>query len=88
MLRSDKIKFAKIVAKFIVGSGTSHIVASTVKNNVPMETAYHKVCVYSASTVIGAMASDATKKFTDRAVDDAVKVIDTIKEEYETKKNS
>ncbi len=67
-----KIKLAKMAVTFIVGSGTTKIVAGIIKSNVSTEKITDQVAVTAAAWVIGSMAAQATKKFTDEKIDEIV----------------
>lgn len=65
----DKIDIAKKVASAVVSTGTAKIVSAIIQNNVDPEKLHHKVEVYAAGAVIGMMAKDATKAYTDAKID-------------------
>lgn len=65
----DKIAIAKQAASWIVGAGTAKIVSSIIQNNVDPEKLYQKIEVLAAGIVIGSMAKDATKAYTDTKID-------------------
>lgn len=67
-----KIQLAKIVATTIVGFGTSKIVGSICINATQPDSIPDKVMVHSAALVMGMMASDATRKYTDATIDNVV----------------
>lgn len=67
-----KIEFAKKVATLIVGMGTTKIVSDVIKNNVEPSNVAEKVTIFAGSMVIGSMASDATKSYTDAKIDAAI----------------
>ena len=66
----DKLEITKKVAGFIVGTGTTKIVYAIIHNNIDPEKITDKVTVISASVVIGGMAKDATKSYTDAKIDE------------------
>lgn len=68
----DQIEITKKIASVIVGIGTSKIVGAIIQNNVSPESIIDKVTVIGASLVIGAMAKDATKSYSDAKIDEAV----------------
>lgn len=68
----NKTNIAKTVVGFVVGAGTSKIVKSIIDKNVEPEKKTDKVAVASASLVVGSMAADATKKYTDAKIDEIV----------------
>lgn len=67
-----KIQIAKQIVGFVVGAGTATISRTIIKNNVDPEKSTNKVTVNAASVVIGAMATDATRKYTDAKIDEIV----------------
>lgn len=69
---SNAIHFTKLAASAIVGAGTTTIVGSIIKNNTNPETTSQKVQVTSAAVVIGMMAADKTKEYTNAKIDAAV----------------
>lgn len=66
------LPLAKKIVSTVVGLGTSMIVHDIIANNVDTSTAPRKVAVGSASAMIGMMAADATKDYTDRQIDELV----------------
>lgn len=65
----------KFTVSGIVGIGTTKIVRTIIENNVEPETTKDKVTVGMASVAIGMMAADATKKYTNTFIDEAVELI-------------
>lgn len=65
-----KLDIAKLVVSAVVGTGTSKIVASVIKNNTSPEKITDVVTITSASFVLGAIAADASKKYTDTKIDE------------------
>jgi len=63
------VQTAKKITSLIVGAGTTSIVSSIVKNNTDPENVAQKVNIAAASTVLGFMAADATKSYTDDKID-------------------
>lgn len=68
----NSIKLVKTATSFIVGAGTTKIVSSIIQNNVSPDNVADKVAVTGAAFVIGSMAADATRKYTDSMIDEAV----------------
>jgi hypothetical protein len=67
----DNLDIAKKAVTYIVGAGTGKIVASVIQSNVASpEKLLHRVEVIGAGVVIGMMAKDATKKYTDAKFDE------------------
>jgi hypothetical protein len=67
-----KTDIAKNVASVVVGLGTAKIVSGVIARNTSRETVTDKVAVGSAGLVVGAMATDATKSYTDRKIDEFI----------------
>lgn len=67
-----KLQIAKQIASTIVGIGTTKIVSAIIQNNITPDKVIDKVTVVGASVVIGSMAADATKTYTDAKIDEAV----------------
>lgn len=67
-----KLATFKLVARIIVGAGTTTISKSIIDNNVAGGSLPERVGVAVASVVIGSMASEATKSHTDARIDQAV----------------
>lgn len=65
-----KLDIVKAVTTFIVGAGTTQIVNGIVTSNTAPEKVTDKVAVKGASVVIGMMAADATKSYTDEKIDE------------------
>lgn len=79
----SKLNVAKVLISGIVGIGTGRIVQQIIKNNITPTSTIDKVTVLSAAWVIGGIASEATKSYTNNMIDDmaktATKVIDKFK---------
>lgn len=75
----NKLEIAKKAVTIVIGLGASKISASIIKNNVPTETVIEKVTVTSAAIVIGMMASESTKKFTETKIDEIVASVSEFK---------
>lgn len=65
-----KLYLAKTVVSTIVGAGTAKIVSAIVQNNTDPETVTDKVTITSGSLVLGMMAADISKRYTDAKIDD------------------
>lgn len=74
----DKIDITKKISSFVVGMGTGKIVTAVIGANVPTDSIIEKITVYSAGVVIGMMAKDATKQYTDVKIDEAVAFVHQI----------
>jgi hypothetical protein len=66
----NKLDIAKKAVSFVVGAGVSKIVAGIIQNNTSPEKLTDKVALVSASLVVGAMATDATSKYTNAKIDE------------------
>ena len=75
----NKFEIAKKAVTIIVGVGTSKIAQTIISNNVQPETVIDKVTVGTGSIVIGMMASEATKKFTDTKMEEYASAIRELK---------
>lgn len=71
----------KSVVSLVVGVGTSKIVHTIIRNNVDPENVIDEVTVYAGSAVIGMMAADATKKYTDDKIDAAAAWVKEVKQD-------
>lgn len=67
-----KLEVAKKATSLVVGFGTSAIVAGFIRNNSAPSNAAEKVAMPVAAFVIGMMAVEVTKKYTDHQFDKAV----------------
>lgn len=68
----NKVDAVKLVARIVVGAGTTHISNSIIKNNVQPSNMIETISTAVASVVIGSMASEATKSHTSAKIDAAV----------------
>lgn len=71
----NKVKIAKTVARIVVGTGTTTVSNSIIRNNVEPRNIAEQICVGVASVVIGSMASEATKSHTDARIDELVEAL-------------
>jgi hypothetical protein len=67
-----KIEIAKRATSLVVGFGTSAIVAGFIKNNSAPSNTAEQVAMPVAGFVLGMMAVEVTRKYTDAKFDDAV----------------
>lgn len=65
-----KLEMFKTAVSGIVGIGTSKIAHQIISNNVTPENAIDKVTIAAGSIVIGQMVAEASKKHTDKTIDD------------------
>lgn len=75
----NKLKATKLVARIIVGAGTTTVTSSIIRNNVAPANLFQTISVGVASVVIGSMASEATKEHTERQIDNLVDAWNSIK---------
>lgn len=79
----SKLGVAKILISGVVGIGTGKIVGKVIKNNISADTLVDKVTVTAAAWVIGAIATERTKAYTNDMIDDLAKnaceIIDKVK---------
>lgn len=68
----NKIAALKKTVTVVIGIGVSKIVNDIIANNVEIEKDYQKVTVPVASFAIGGAVADASSKYTDSMIDDAV----------------
>lgn len=68
----NKLAAFKLVARIVVGVGTTTVSNSIIKNNVEPANLIEQISVGVASVVIGSMASEATKSHTDTQIDKIV----------------
>jgi 4-hydroxybenzoate polyprenyltransferase len=73
------LSLVKSTTTFIVGAGTTAIVKGIIENNTDPETAKDKVAIATAGFVIGSMAAQATKDYTDRSIDELVSTYHQLK---------
>lgn len=64
-----KTDFAKKAVSLIVGFGTAKVVKEIIKNNTAPEKATDKAAIIIAGYVLGAIAADASKVWTDDKID-------------------
>lgn len=65
-----KIQLIKLAVNIVVGAGTAKIVASTIENNTNPEKVTDQVATQAAAGVLGWMACDATRAYTDAKIDE------------------
>lgn len=68
----SKLSAFKLVARVIVGAGSTTISRSIIQNNVQPSNVIENITITAASVVIGHMAADATKDYTSRQIDAVV----------------
>ena len=64
-----KTEIAKKLVGFVVGVGTAKIVKEIIKNNTTPDKVTDKAAIIVASYVLGAIAADASKEWTDAKID-------------------
>lgn len=65
-----KLDITKIVVTTVVGFGASKIAQSICLNNTQPDNIADKVMVHSAALVVGMMASEVTRKYTNAKIDE------------------
>lgn len=65
-----KLDITKIVVTTVVGIGASRIAQNICLSNSPMESMPDKVMAHSAALVVGMMASEVTRKYTNAKIDE------------------
>lgn len=66
-----KLDVLKFAVSFVVGAGTSKITHAIISNNINPQTTYDAVTTAGGSLVIGMMAAEATRDYTDAKIDAA-----------------
>lgn len=74
------LEILKVTTSTIVGIGAYKVTGAIIKNNVPVNSVLDKITVGTANVVIGLIAADATRAYTDG-------VFDTIEESWQGKKS-
>lgn len=74
-----KREIVKLVARIVVGAGTTTVTGSIIKNNVAPQNLLQQISVGAASVVIGSMASEATKAHTDAKIDEIAEAFASLK---------
>jgi hypothetical protein len=67
-----KLDITKRVVSSVVGYGAGKIVTKSIHNNAHPESTLDRVSMGASTLVIGSMASEATKRYTDRKIDELV----------------
>lgn len=74
----SKTDIAKTVVGFVVGFGASRIAKAIIDKNTDEEERLHnRAAVASAQLVVGCMAADAARNYTDRKIDEFVEFWET-----------
>lgn len=68
----DKTKIVKGIASLVVGGVTAKVVKEIIQNNTDPSKVTDKAAVIIASYVLGAIAADAAKKWTDAQIDELI----------------
>jgi hypothetical protein len=68
----NKTELAKALSGFVIGGITANVVKQIIRNNTDPEAVADKAAVLIASFVLGAIAADATKAWTDRQIDELI----------------
>lgn len=83
----NKLNAFKIVARIVVGAGTTTISNNIIRNNVSPSNLIEQISVGVASVVVGSMASEATRAHTDRQIDSVVEAWNSASKNTETNSN-
>lgn len=75
----NSIGVVKAVTTFVVGAGTTKIVTGIIKNNTDPENLRDTVAISTAGFVIGSMAANAVKDYTDASIDEIVETYYSLK---------
>ena len=75
----NKLEAVKLVARIVVGTGTTTVSNSIIKNNVDPANILQQVSVGVAAVVIGSMAAEATKSHTDAKIDEIAAALASLK---------
>ena len=65
-----KTELIKWTTSIVVGAGTGKIVGQIIKNNTDPQNIVDTTTMFAAAWVLGAMAADATKTYTDAKIDE------------------
>lgn len=68
----DKIKVSKFVVGVVVAAGVTRIVNGIVRNNTAPTNLWQKFTILAGGFMIGGIVAGASKKETDRLIDDIV----------------
>lgn len=79
--QSPKLKTIKTIASAITGFCVGGTVITIVNNNAPAATKSQKVQLVIAAFVVGSMAADAARDYTNRQIDDIAEMITETKDE-------
>ncbi len=77
---SNKIQITKAIVGAIVRFGTGSIVYAIVRNNTTPESAFEKISIPAGSFVLGGIASDAARQYSERMIDDLVETFGGLKD--------
>lgn len=80
----SKTDIVKGAVGFVVGSGVSVIVRGVIKNNTSTDGVIEKVTLAVATVVVGMMAREATKEYTDGLIDRTIESWNEFKNELNT----
>lgn len=68
----DKLKLAKLIISYTVGSSSAYCVSTMIANNVEPEDTLEKVKLLVGSAAIGSMVAAGVKEHVNKIVDDGV----------------
>lgn len=75
----NRIDIAKKVTSFVVGTATAAVVKQIILNNTTPEKVTDKAAVMVGCYVLGGIAADASKKWTDAKIDELVEAFKKIR---------
>jgi len=80
----DKLTVAKRIISAAVGFSVSKIVYSVVENNVSASSAVDRAAIAAGTYVLGAIAADASRNYTDAKIDEIVAWYQETKEKFQS----
>lgn len=72
MPKPTKTDVAKAVTGFVIGACTTTVVRALIRQNVALDKTADKVALAVGTYVLGAIAADATKEWTDAKIDELI----------------
>ena len=65
-----QLAIIKGIVSTVVGIGTYQVTGAVIANNVAATNAFGKIAIGSTKIVVGMMASEATRAYTDKKIDE------------------
>lgn len=81
----SKTLIAKRIVSGVVAIGTTKIIHGIISSTTDPESATDKVAIFASSVVLGSMAKDLTKKYTDAKIDAAIAWYKTVQNKIDAK---